>query len=580
MRKFCAWCKRVLHGERGRWALAFAVSLAALALMRALQPVTFYDNDDLNICWALAGYRSGTPSFSHPFLNCAAAAFVSALYTLFPRVAWWLAVQTAALLVGMTAFCASLLKVCARRELSPLVPLGAFALCCLALFFYPVALVTFTLTSAVLGVGAVSLCIAADRGDAPRTFTAYLLGGAALLAGSFLIRQSAGLCACCFCFGALLYRFLTARLAADKRAAKRVLAVAGAAALLAVALTALNSFGRSALQPDGFLTFEEARASYMDYPHDAYHENPALYDSVGWDDTLAGLTDAWFYMDERVNAENLAAIVRGSAYARTSFAERLASGWRVFAVFLGKYPLAGYWCMLSLGVLALLLLAFLLGGKRAWPHAALGGALFLGAAALLAFLCAQGRMNLRTLMTVLYPWMAAGTLLTVLALPGKDAGRRRVFGGAALLALCAALSFPSYKIARTVYSYESAEQLSAARGLADYAMAHPGNVYIRDVYAANNFDATTVYPDEKPTNLMDWGGCDMYTSARAAQMEKNGLASPYADVFLLDNVYYVCEKDGAYLPMLADYMAGAWGAGTYEIADELPGGVAIVKFSR
>ena len=580
LRKVCAWVDRAYGRERGRWAAAFIFSLLLLLLMRALQPVTFYDNDDLNIAWALAGYRSGTPSFSHPFLNCITAAIVSLLYTLFPRVAWWLAVQTVGLLCGMTAFGASLTKVCFRRGLPATVPLGLFALSGAALFFYPVSLVTFTLTSSVLGLGAVSLCIAADRADAPGTFRAYLSLGAAMLAGSFLVRQSAGLCAACFYAGALVYRMADAYLAADRRAIKRVWITAGIAALAAATLTAANGVGRSALQPDGFLTFEEARASYMDYPHDSYQDDPALYTSVGWDGTLASLADAWFYMDERVDAERLNTIVEGSAFARMTFSERLRAGWQVFTEFLGKYPLAQYWCMLSIGVCAALLLAFLLSGKRAWLPAAVGVCLFIGAAFLTAFLCVQGRMNLRTLMTALYPWMAAGTLLTVLAFPEGGEGRRRTLGGAALLMLCGAMLYPCYKIARTVYSYKSGEQLAIARGLASYVMAHPDGVYIRDVYAANSFDATSVYPEAKPTNLMDWGGCDMYSSARVAQMEKNGLTSPYADVFLQGNVYYVCDKDGAYLPLLDEYMRSVRGASGYRVEGELAGGVLVVQFYR
>lgn len=579
--------RRVFGGERGRWLIAALVSLAALACMRALQPATFYDNDDLNIAWALAGYRSGTPSFSHPFLNFLTAAFVSALYAVLPRAPWWLVVQSAGLLFGMTAFGASLLKIAADKRLPVWLPACVYGLFLAGVFFYPAVLVTFTLTSAVLGMGAVALALAVADADAIKTQRAYLGLCAALLVMSFLIRQSSGLCAACFVFAALGYRYLSARLCGDRAAAKRALVTAGALALCAALLTAANTFGRSALQPAGFLEFEEARAAYIDYPHDAYHENPALYASVGWDETLTGLADAWFFMDARIDAASLHALSEGSAFSQLGVLARLQNGVSVLVTFLGKYPIGVYLCLLCGGVLLGNVAAFLAAWRRAWPKLLLCGCLYLGAGALLGYLCYAGRMNLRTLMAVVYPLLAGGAATALLLLPDGAAWRkaspcpgraRRVLCGAAAAAVFCAMLLPAYRTARTVYSYDSAEALAAARGLADYAMAHPGNVYIRDVYAANNFDAVTVYPDEKPVNLMDWGGCDMYTSARAAQMAKNGLTGPYADVFLQDNVYYVCEKDGVYSAMLSDYMAARYGAGA-TVCDELSGGLAVIKFS-
>lgn len=623
MKRAGAWLGRLYASEAGRWALGAAAALALYLLAVCVQSViTFYDNDDLNIAWALAGYRSGAPSFSHPFLNPLTAAAVSALYALVPAVPWWYAVQTACMLLSATVMAACTLKLGKRSGLPMLAPLLVIALLFAAACYYAVAQVTFTLTSTLLGMGAVAFALSADDADPPARARFYRAAGVGMLGLSLLIRQSSGLCAACFYFGALAIRLAEALLvpsgakAPNKRAlpgaggavepgdapaepsapaalaprVRRLLTTAVCAALVLAALSAVNGWGRANQNPDGFLPFENARAEFMDYPHDAYHENPALYDSLGWDGALYDLVNAWFYMDARVNADTLEKASAQSLVNNLAAPERAARGIRAFSEFLGKYPLARYLCaVLACAAAAVLVTALLC---RSHPLPAFGGlCMLLGAAALTAFLLWQGRMNLRTLMTIAFPAILALLLLTFLAFERRRAakadgkpGLTRA-RGAALGCVCGALAaaalFCGYKIFRTTASYDSTAALDEAHAVVDYALAHPENVYLRDVYVGNNFDALTVYPQRRPVNLIDWGGCDMYTRARLAQWRVNGYdESPFADVLFDADVYYICDPNAPYLAMLDGYLTADWGAAGYEITDTLPSGAVVVKFLR
>ena len=62
--------RKLYRSELFRWLFSFACALALVAIAAKLSTLSYYDNDDLNIAWALAGYRTGTPSFAHPFINC------------------------------------------------------------------------------------------------------------------------------------------------------------------------------------------------------------------------------------------------------------------------------------------------------------------------------------------------------------------------------------------------------------------------------------------------------------------------------------------------------------------------------
>lgn len=578
MKKLGALIKRGYASERFRWCFAFFAALALIAFAAATRTITFFDNDDLNVAWALAGYRSGSPSFAHPFINCITAFLVSGLYTILPQLPWWLLVQLFAVLLGMAAVFASLLKAGYRNDVPLLLPLALIAVFGAGLYFYGIVLVTFTLSSAVIGAGAAALVLAADGRDAKKTQRGYLTLAVVLLAGSLLVRNSSGIAAACFAGGALIYRAVEAAKSGEHATAKRMLRYLGAAAAVVVALACVNAIGRGTQNPEGFVAYDEARASFMDYPHDAYGENPELYESVGWDETLCSLVNSWFYMDERVTTDAFNVVVQGSKHAQMGFRERISNGWTVLETFLGKYPLAIYiGGVVGVGWLAALGL-FLINRKRVLPFVA-ASAFLLGTGALIAYLCYAGRINLRVWMSVCIP-AASAIWLSALALwQTEQRTRTRIVRGLIVCAAAAVSLGLGYKVFRTVMSYESDDMLSRSQAVVQYALDHPENVYIRDVYAANNVDALSVYPDEKPTNLIDWGGCDMNTAAREAQLSVNGLDGTYADdLFRMDGVYYIGDLDDRYVALFTEYMMQDCGATGYDIVSTIVDDVVVIRF--
>jgi len=583
MKKLGALIKKGYGSERFRWCFAIFAALALIAFAAATRTITFYDNDDLNVAWALAGYRSGTPSFSHPFINCIMAIFVSGLYTVLPQMPWWLLVQLAAVLLGMAAVFASLLKSGYRNGVPLALVLALIVAIGAGLYFYGIVLVTFTLSSAVIGAGAAALVLAADAGDSQKVQRRYLTLAVVLLAGSLLVRNSSGIAAACFVGGALIYRAAEAAKNGEREVKKRTLRFLAAAAAVVIVLAGVNAIGRSVQNPDGFTAYDEARASFMDYPHDSYGENPELYESVGWDGTLYSLVSSWFYMDERVTTDAFSAIVQGSEFAQMGFGGRVSNGWSVLTTFLGKYPLAIYiGTIVGASWLAALGL-FLFNRKRALAFAA-ASAFLLGACALLFYLCYTGRINLRGWMSVCIPaasaiWLCGFALYRPAEQPKEKPATRIVRG--LIVALTAVVSLGlGYKVFRTVMSYESDDMLNCSQAVVSYVLDHPENVYIRDVYAANNVDALSVYPDEKPTNLIDWGGCDMNTAAREKQLSVNGLNSTFAnDLFRLDNVYYIGDLNGDYVGKLVKYMTEDCGATGYTVVSTIIDSIVVIQFT-
>jgi len=585
LKKLGQTIQRLYRNELFRWMFSLACALALVALAATLSTLTYYDNDDLNIAWALAGYRTGTPSFAHPFINCIMAIITSALYTVLPNIPWWLALQLAASVLGMTAVFASILKIGAKHHVPLILALVLMAVCGAGLFYYGLVLVTFTLSAAAAGAGAVALILAIDADDEKRVQRRYGIGAIILLAISLLVRNSSGIAAACFAGGALLVRLLESILLKDSIVRKRMLSFLIAAVLTTGVLVGINAYGRTAQNPEGFTAYDEARSAYMDYPHDSYNENPEIYTAVGWDDTLANLASVWFYMDERITTDNFLAITENSAFQNMNVAERLQLGVNSFETFFQTFQLAVYFGVFICAAYAAAIVLFLFNRKRWLPFVG-ASAFLIGTLALLAVLLYFGRINLRVWMTIS---IFSSVSIWLCALCGYDEAqddqkKMRLKGAlrVVLLLLVLVISLGAgYKVFRTVVSYEDGtpDMLARSSAVTAYAQAHPDNVYIRDVYVANNVDALSVYRDNPPVNLIDWGGCDMNTVTRVQQLAVNGLSSTWAkDLFREENVYYIGDTDQTYLELLTEYMNSHCGANGYEIVDQITENIVVVQF--
>ena len=272
------------------------------------------------------------------------------------------------------------------------------------------------------------------------------------------MRNSSGLAAACFTLGALIYRAMKAKISGEYAAGRQFLIFFAVAIALSSILAGVNAYGREAQNPEGFVAYDEARSAYMDYPRDSYGENSAAYEKAGWDETLAAMTDSWFYMDERVTTEAFNTIAQSSAFAAMGAGEKLSVGLSSLKTLLENYPLAVYeGLMVAASYLAALAL-FLLRRKH-WISILGASAYLLGSAVLLSYLLSQGRINLRVWMTVSILSCVAIWLCALTAYgtgeeekaPSKKRAARFVLVG---LMLLVSLGL-SYKVFRTVVSYEN-----------------------------------------------------------------------------------------------------------------------------
>ncbi len=553
---------------RAREGLTAALIAAGFLLACAcVQRVTFLTNDDNAIAFALAGYQTGAPYPYALFINCLLGYAVSGLYTLLPNVPWWTTLQLLSLLLAYTGVGAALLRVSVRRSGRMWLGLALYGtfllLCCIR----PVIQMTYTVTAAALGACGAALSAAAAREEDARRRRIYALLGLLAVILAFLYREETGFAALCFYLAAQLYRALAGGW-------KCALALLIAAATLCGAAFAFNNAMRARVDGAAYTEFFHWRERFTDYPRDSYAENPALYASVGWDEPLYDLTNNWCFLDERIDAASLRTITTGSEERGSSLGEALQTLLRFFR----EEVAASRWPLLALALLAYFISART-NDKR--NRAALLAALaaLLGGAALCVYLCLGGRFLLRTFQVVALPCAALTLCLAADAsLPSVPSlGRIRGVFAAICLLIGLMTGVPE---AVDLRRNGPDLMLGDARAVNAYALAHPDSTYIRDVYAAPDIDAQTVYPAEKPVNLISWGGCGMRSEAYRRQLAANELdADAYAELFLREDVYFLTRAGSAQESVLRRYFDARYGDARFTLVDTIAEQYAVYSVS-
>lgn len=562
------------HCPWGRILLSAVVTAAMLLLFSSVQEIAYLTNDDNAIAFTLAGYHTGTPSPYALFTNCILGYGVSGLYAILPRVAWWAVLQLVTVAVSAIAIGAALLREGAKRETPLMIPLMVHGALLLLLILTPFLEPTYTVTGAILGAAGAALILAAADEENEKTRVTLDALGLLAVTVAFLYREETGYAVLCFFAAAVLYRVLAALecgLAARRRAIQSAAVLCVAAAVLCGGAFALNRAMHARVNGAEYETFFIYRERFTDYPRPSYDEAPALYDSVGWDKSVYDLADYWCFLDERIESDALRTITESEQTHIT-----LVDAVRVCVETIEADIPARL-------TAAALLLLFVTGlfcwqrNMRRWPAFAIETAVTLGAFLLCLLLCVRGRFLIRTFRVVATPAAVLCSLLVMrMAAPKADKQGRTLY--TLLIALLLVVSGASALVsAKTLRVNSPKWLLNDSRAVHAYALQHPENVYIRDTFVINNVDAFTVYPTQKPTNLLSWGGCELYSAESERQWAVNGLVKRDAGVFFEDNVYFLTRVDSAEYAALSAYLATWHNAAGMTLVDTVTDGIGVYR---
>ncbi|MEA5049742.1 MAG: hypothetical protein VB034_14205 [Eubacteriales bacterium] len=517
--------------------------LFLFVLTLVLCPVHFLLNDDYALMQLVAGWRSGTPEFYNVYNNVIYSAPLSLLYRLCGNIPWYPLVQIVILFFASYTIWKTM-----RKNKSGTLGAVFVLLSFLCLFLCGIlpnlVYLQYSIVAAIAGSAACILFLDGEtgRGHGYQIILFVLL--------SFLIRQESGIVMLCMLLGTLAMRHMKKREPIAKKALPRK---QGLSELLIISLAVLFCFGAGLVQKSvetspnvrNYTEFNALRTRYMDYgDHPTYQESD-VYQRIGWSENLYDMTRNWFFMDERVSAETLSAILsEGKAPA---VSEKLASVPSSFLETLKETNMVRDLFLLFIWLTAATVLCRLL--NREYLSAlrdCLPAACFFIAS---LYLCYQGRYPQHAFYVCILP---ACTLLFYDWTELEKGGR--LMQGVMVLAL-AGMFFLAYNSAEHVVLssrsgfYQNKEILSDE--VDAYAAAHPKDIIITDYSIQGSGKPWKRETDDHPLNRFFWGGWYYQSPFYYTQLQKNGRHPLYAQDFYDSNVRLVSASP----KLLEDFLA-------------------------
>lgn len=598
--KFDSFARKLYSEERYRFAFSLALTLVLFKLVSLFCPRMFFINDDENIMYTLSGYYTYGMPYDHYFVNFCLSYVLRWFYKLFPAIQWYGVFHVAVLIASVTLIFKTVLRYCHRRGVP--FPAAVFLLLALyaAVYVFPATIMQFTTTSAFAGAAAtvVLLGINWNTDSKPQVIFDGALSVAMLLL-CYMHRKNTGVIVFCFFFGTALYHFAKLFFCGKHplpEGQRKGLIRLGATMLVCVALLGAvivtNSLHRNSDEWDVFLEFEDARFRVTDYPHDSYKENPELYQSIGWSPELYELaaTSWWFLMDPRVNPESFRAIAQTGYYDEQSHSMQAAADvarelWQTSEIARIAVAACGLGVLVMLGIfLACTKRRFL---RSVWEYL-YGACILLGTLGLCGYLCYIQRLPLRAFHAIILPFISVWAVLLLMVLPArKKQGWHPAATTVVCLALAAAIGVGGTLNLREAMTLSRNKQAQTEHTLKveQYAIDHPDQLFVYDVSLTFRYLPFTVYVDKYPSNLMFWGGMGYKSIAFNYQLAANGLDSPYSDVLLRDNVYYITRD--SYIPSrepirdkMERYMDATYGDCDFVLLEDHEDDFSVYKIVR
>ncbi len=597
------------------WLISLAtVSVLSLILILT-KGIVLETVDDMNVMYSIAGYKTGAPFWQLTFYNCLLAGFISFFYRITGAVQWYSVFMFLGIYVSTVAIMYSVLRAmkCTKKNLWICILIICGLYC--TSFMYVMQRMQFTTTAGICGAAAVCLMYL----YLTERKTSDLVISCAFIVASFLSRRMAGI----FCIAIWLglygcYFFLEivgnalknkkmrkaevdeavsveddasdendeAEEADARRPAKKSTgkSLVRSAAVIAVALVLVGGFRagdlyvkRTMLNKD-YMSYDVYRGQYQDYKKPPYNENVDLYASVGWDGTLYNCIANLIYIDEKINKENLKALVESPQFNPQY---TLREGVMTFSELMNEEPSAQI-AVVVMAFFALLAFIFAVHKKDRLSIMLILYAIFAWLV-FVAYLSYEGRLPLRVLLLVTLPCLS---LTCHIALKCADFSKAEVhLSAAVILPILIALSFPSLENVYVRLRQKDKYSQKIMFAFEEYAMNHPENVYVHDYTICNfynSYSAFHTYTDKKPTNAIVSGGSYTYTACYYEQLRVNGLSKLTGETFFEDNVYFVCDLNRRPEPsVVLDYLRARYDGVSYELVETLAdGNVGIFKFTK
>ena len=536
----------ILSNNRRRWAFA-TVTVAVLLLFLMCSRPIFLGTGDVNMMKNYTGYRTGSLDANHPYGHVFIGWLMTTLYGVFPKLPWFSIYNIGVLFISFTTILKAFLSIAKALKKSIFTTILIFIMLYVTIFIHTLTNITYTINATILAASAISLVFSSLYEQVQSVKIIEFFLSCIYMLGCSIIRYSVFKPIVCFWLLAIVYYFIREKYNKNLKRSIVLFGFTGAMFLGAVFSHTFYMNYRQAYEPQGYYEYNKARTQFMDYYIAPYEGNEEFYNSIGWNGELYNLTDFYYFIDEAYNTENLEKILD---YTK----ENNLKDPNTSTLYTGKMTV---WLdeqgrIITLIMFALFIIIFMefirYFDKENILLLAGAVASMMGTIVFSFYLSYEGRFPLRTYQCVTFPTII---ILTCIYLALKKSNEiqniKLIKAGRVLsvfLSVCIVIEISNSL--QMVYDWEKINQTvnsnQGSEDMCNYALAHRDNIYIYDTTVSGDYRLNIPVMNTSPTNMMMWGGTNMYNQAYYNQLKTIGKEGLSSDVWFEDNVYYITEN--------------------------------------
>lgn len=577
--------------ECGRLTTALVTSLGILIIVLLFIHPVFMTIDDARLKYVYAGYSTGEPVSTYLFCYYPLSLILSTLYRILPGIPWYALYQFGVIGLGSALIGKTIYRIAYRKKIPFFMAIVLHIGLYLSLALISTIIMHFEITAAVIATAGIVVLLGMDLKNDPLCLKITDgIVSAFCIALSFVIQFNAFYAICCYLLVAAVV--VIADAFKDESIRKVVPQLLCYLLILAVFIGAVkisDNLSKNTPEWQQYMQYNKYRVSFWDYSHIDYHDNPELFERMGWSEEFYNLTQSMYFMDARFTGENLSQFTeRFSWFKLESFDVLVATA---------QETLQGLFKAERVAVLQTVVI-FLFGfviillccSKRRWKEhypQLLGLLCCFGGTLLLAlFLAARGRLPLRAWMAFSMPSIATMLVLMLQICSTENvrmavAVRRSFMAGCLCVIWILGMRWTYEKVIKMDWQWR-ADCNTNTLMMEQYVASHPENVYVYDHLGAQNYSVFSQYPSNefRPSNAFVWGSSYLFTPAYQEQLNNNGIDQLLTENLFDDNVYFITSSNGAYMDMLKGMLAKDYGTFTAEPVDYIGETFTVYKFAN
>ncbi len=542
-----------------QWGLSAAISFMLITGVFLIVEPVFMTIDDARLMYVYAGYMTGNPEANYLFSYYPLGWLISSLYCVLPGISWYaiyhfIVIGLASTIIGKVIYSTK-----QKRENS-IMKLICFHIIVYFLFFLiSTILVHFEITATLIGTAGVILLlnIRLENDSIVRiVFESFI---SIVCIWMCFIQQFNSFYAIC-CYILVSFSYLLFKATQQKKMKKTCVYMCIYTICcfsFVLGSKSIENYMKNTEEWKQYQSYNKYRVSFWDYEHITYEQNPEKFEEQGWSEEFYEAAENMYFMDKRFDKGILSNLFQRFSWGTESSIDKFLNTWKNSFIELFKNERIAILQLYTIVIFYVLILFF---SVRKWEekknfHEIISSTCcFGGTIVLLSYLAGRGRLPIRAWFACAIP---CGIILSIILIQKIiEEGRcktckENVIG--VFLALPMLIFFvQSYKeIYLTDWKYRQScvGQISA---IEEYAIAHPENIYIYDIWGMQNYGVFTNYGSGNvPLNLIPWGSSYVFTPVYYEQLNLNEREQLLSEDLYDENVYYISHAQN---PMYRDIL--------------------------